>query len=462
MREFRWNHVNPYSILKDLLQNIWVVLLCAAIAWMGTQVVLENLYRAEYTSSATYFITPKDSTRPAYSNISTGYQMAEVLSTIFTSRILAEKTAESMGLPELPAKVSASTVEYTNLLQLQAVAASPEDAFRTVRALMENHTQVSEYVANNVVAEVLEPPLVPSFPSNFIPLRATQRTAALVAALLSAAGLMVLSALRDTVKTEDALRELVDAPLFSTLKHEVKNKTLRSKLRRLNKAVLISNPVTSFHFSETVKRMCTKLEYAKNLRGYKTFLVASAGENEGKSTVAVNLALGLAKRGYRVLLMDADLKRPAQYKLLEKTSAMVSDFSTILQGKAELEDVLKRDENTGLFTLLNRHRSRNSADFLASQRMADMMRAVSDMMDFVIVDSSPVTLTADAELLASLCAAALLVVRQDRAYVQSINDAVDKLSENTQLLGCVFNMSRSLPLPGGNFGRRYEYYYKKA
>ena len=462
MREFRWSHVNPYCILKDLLVNLWVVILCAAIAWMGTQIVLENLYRPEYTSAATYYITPRDSTKPAYSNISTGGQMAGALVSVFQSQVLEQKTAEAMGLERLTASVMASQIQYTNLLRLQAVAGSPEEAFRTMRAIMDTHPKVSDYVVNNAVVEVLEPPTVPSGPSNFIPLRQTQRSAALIAALLAVAALLALSVLRDTVKTEVAVREMIDAPLYGTLPEEIKNKTLRSKLRNLNKAVLITNPTTSFQFSEAIKRICTKMEYAASLRGIKTFLIASASENEGKSTAAVNLALGLLKRGYRVLLLDGDLKRPAVYKLLDRSAVTIKELSSYLHGRASLEDVIAVDERTGLHLLINRHSSRNSADLLASPQMTQLIHDVAGMMDFVIVDSPPLALAADTEALSALCDAALLVVRQDHSYVQTVNDAVDKLSDNTELLGCIFNRQHTLPLPGGSAGRRYDYYYRKA
>ena len=461
MREFRWSYVNPYCILRDLLINLWVILLCVAIAWMGSQIVLENLHKPEYTSTATYFIAPKDSTNSAYSNISSGYQIAGVLSTVFESQILAQKTAEAMGLRYLPAKLNTSVVEYTNLLRLQVVAATPELAFRTIVAIMENHPKVSDYVVNNAVAEVLEPPTVPSSPSNYIPLRATQRTASIVATLLATAILVVLSVLRDTVKTEDALRQSIDAQIYGTVRHEVKNKTIKSKLQHLNKVVLISNPVTSFSFNESIKRICTKLEYAATLRGHKTFLISSASENEGKSTLAANLAIGLSMRGFRVLLVDGDLKRPSQYKVLDRDSSTVQDFADYLREKASFEHVLQHDEQTGLHLLINRHSYRNSSELLSSPQMKEMMQRISRMMDFVIVDSAPITLTADTEVLASLCDTALLVVRQDHSFVQTINDAVDKLAENTELLGCVFNRERTLHTISGSYERKYGHYYKK-
>ncbi len=462
MREFRWSYLNPINIIKDLLMHAWVIFLCAAIAWMGTQLVLENIFKPEYTSSATLFITPKDSTREAYANISTGYQMAGVLSNIFTSQIMARKAAEAMGLDQLPARVDARIVENTNLLRLSATGSSPEKAFLTVRAIMDNHSKVSDYVAANVVAEILEPPMIPASPSNFIPLRSTQRTAVRYGALLAVAAIVLLSALRDTVKTEEAVKKLVDAPLYGSLPYESKNKTMKSKLRKTNKALLITNPVTSFQYTQGIKRISTKMEYTASLRGKKVILISSAGENEGKSSVAANLALDLASRSNKVLLVDADLRRPAQYKLFSIQPAAHREMADFLAGKADFQDVLYKDAQSGLHLLLNRQSYPGSAELVTSRRMRALLNLARERMDYIIVDSAPVVLAADTEGLAALCDAALLVVRQDYAYVFTINDTIDKLSESTEMLGTIFNASMTFNSAFGFANRKYGNYYKKA
>lgn len=460
MRDFRLAYVNLYCIIKDLLVNFWLVLLCGAIGWMGTQIILENIYQPEYTSSAVYFISPKDSTGSAYSNISAGNQLAGVLRNVFSSQIMAQKAAEAMGRGELPARVDAQIVEYTNLLRLSATGDSPEAAFRTIRAIMQNHFEVSGFVADNMVAEVLESPLVPVNPSNYIPLRSSQKTAAIAAMVLAAAAIIALSILRDTVKTEAAAKNLVDAPLYGVLKHEAKNKTLRSFLHQTNKALLITNPVTSFQYTEAIKRITTKMEYAAGLRNEKIFLIASAGENEGKSSIAANLAVDLASRGNKVLLVDGDLRRPAQFKIFDKRNGIVCDYADYLRGKAELSGVLHLDVNTGLYMLLNTHSYKDSAELIASEKMKTLIETVRNMMDYIIVDSVPMVLTADAEELAALCDTSLLALRQDYTYIRVINDTIDKLSENSNLLGTIFNASRTLKPLGVFSERKYSRYYK--
>lgn len=462
MREFRWSYVNLFTILRDILQHFWVVLLCAAIAWMGTQLVLENVYKTEYTSSATLFITPKDSTKAAYANISTGYQMAGVLSNIFTSQIMARKAAEAMGINSLTAGVKAQIVENTNLLRLSATADSPEMAFLTVKAILENHSKVSSYVADNVVAEILEPPLVPNTPSNYIPLRSSQRMAAMAGALAGVAIIVVLSLLRDTVKTEEGARNLVDAPLYGTLPYESKNKTIKSKLQKRNKAILITNLITSFRYTQGIKRISTKMEYTASLRGKKVILVSSAGENEGKSSVAANLAIDLASRSDKVLLVDADLRRPAQFKLFSVQPGAHREMADFLKGNASFQEVLYKDARSGLHLLLNRQSYAGSAEMVTSREMKALLDYARERMDYIIVDSAPVVLAADTEGLAALCDAVLLVVRQDNAYVYTINDTIDKLSESTELLGTVFNAAITLNTAAGAANRRYGNYYKKA
>lgn len=86
------------------------------------------------------------------------------------------------------------------------------------------------------------------------------------------------------MQTTAALRRKLDVKLFSTLHHEVKNKTLRAKLRRANKGLLITMPVASFHFTESVYKLGVKLTYALQKESAQVLLVTSVAENEGKST----------------------------------------------------------------------------------------------------------------------------------------------------------------------------------
>ena len=81
--------------------------------------------------------------------------------------------------------------------------------------------------------------------------------------------------------------------------------------------VLLTNPGTSFQYVEDMKKLARKVSSKMKEKNAKTLLVASVEENEGKSTVAANLALALAEESEKVLLIDADLRKPSQYKILD-------------------------------------------------------------------------------------------------------------------------------------------------
>lgn len=462
MREIRLSDLNPYCILKDLLVHCWIIVLCAVTAMLGTEIVLVNIYRPQYTSSMTYFVSPKDSSNSAYYNLSTAYDMAVAICEVFQSDIMAVKASESMGLGALPGTVSASVPEDTNLLHLAATSDSPENAFKTVRAIMENHKQVSDYVFNNVVVDILDPPAVPVSPSNQVSTGRAKKLAAAIGAALAALLIIVLSVLRDTVKTEASLKYSLDTKLFAVLRHETKYKTLKSLRNRTGFALLITNPVIGFTFTETIKSMCTKLEHVNSLRGHKCFLVTSSCENEGKSTISANLAIGLAKRGHRVLLIDGDLKKPAQYKILGKKAQDFMDFAKYLTGKASLKEALRYDSNTGLYLLLNKHSYMNAADLIATPYMEALMNQCRDQMDYIIIDSPPAIVASDTEVLVNYCDASLMVVRQDHSFVKTLNDTIEKL-QTRDLLGCVYNDAISFPLKStGGYEKAYSHYYSKA
>ena len=120
--------------------------------------------------------------------------------------------------------------------------------------------------------------------------------------------------LRDTVKCEADVEQKLDTRLLATVRHEKKQKTLRNR----KTSILITNATTGFAFVETFKRLRTRVDYLMRRAQGRTILVTSLLEDEGKSTVAVNLALAMARRHKNVLLIDLDMKKPALYKLLDR------------------------------------------------------------------------------------------------------------------------------------------------
>lgn len=454
---FHWTDLNPVCLLRRLGRDILLIIAAGLIAAMLAMTAVQTLYKPEYTASATLAVSVKSgSYSSVISNLSLSSEIADTFTQLFESNMFSGVARSQLGASSLPGTLKASVIPETNLLTLKVTAESPADAFQTLQLLLENYDTVSEYVFQNVLLKELDGPRVPTAPSNPV-----NRTRIVKMAFVGGAGVMVLlllalALLADTVQTTSAVQRKLDVKLFGTLHHEEKNKSLRSKLKRINRGLLITMPVASFHFTEEIYKLGTKLQYAAQKGGRKVILVTSVLENEGKSTVTANLALALAQGNKKVLLIDADMHKAAQYKLFHHEPAR--ELADIIQGKAAYEPEYL--EKAGLYTLFSTNASDSAAELIASESMAGLLEKARREMDYIIIDSPPIALFSDVEALADLADLSLLVIRQDCAPAGQINDTTDMLNGcKAELLGCIFNDVRSMPFSNDHHSYGYGYGY---
>lgn len=287
------------SILCDMAKNWWIILLSACSAAMITYTVLTAVHRDQYTVKTTFAVMGRGENANAASSLSATYEMTQKFQAILENNILKKKVMEELGCSSFPADMSASIVPESNLMELSVTADSPETAFRVLRSVLKNYTTISDYIIPNVVLETLQQPQVSGNPSNRIPMEKYAAMAFLAAALGTAALVGFFSFLRDTVKNETEFGRKIDADLLGTVYHEKKRK---------NSSMLITNPARSFPYVESLKRIASRVRGRLDRRGGKVLLVTSVAENEGKSTLAANLALALSEEQNRVLLLDCDFR----------------------------------------------------------------------------------------------------------------------------------------------------------
>lgn len=190
------------------------------------------------------------------------------------------------------------------------------------------------------------------------------------------------------------------------------------------------------------------------MRGGRVLMVTSLLENEGKSTVAVNLAMAMAQKHARVLLIDCDLRKPACHALLEQRT-VPHGLRSVLAEKVPAAEALIREKKSGLYLLLETRGSGNSGDLIASESMGSLLAWARQEFDFVVLDLPPMAAVSDTESMMEYADASLLVVRQNGAIAPAINRAAAILSGGrAKLLGCVLNNVYTAVLPTGR-GRGY-------
>lgn len=179
--------------------------------------------------------------------------------------------------------------------------------------------------------------------------------------------------------------------------------------------------------AEQFRRLRTSLLFTQGGEGSPlSLMVTSPGAAEGKSTVAVNLACAFAEAGQRVLLLDADMRRPSIDEKLDLEGAV--GLSTILAGQAPFEEVVQPLGGTAVDVLAAGATPPNPAQLLGSAKMRDLMTAVSSTYEVVIVDCPPLLKVADAALISSLTSGSIFVVRQGRTRVAEVHEALAGLT----------------------------------
>ena len=199
-------------------------------------------------------------------------------------------------------------------------------------------------------------------------------------------------------------------------------------------------PALDYACSEALNTLCTNLSYCG--REVRSILFTSRYEQEGKSGIAMNVMRTLAGYGKRVLLVDADLRcstlaRRYRFTYAQRENAGLAQH---LAGMCELQDVVYRTNLPGAFILPAGHEVLNSMQLLASYRYGEMMDALRDEFDIVLVDSLPAGLIVDAIEIARYCDGAVIVVEYNRGRVQDVADVAANLAKTgCKVLGAVMN-----------------------
>lgn len=185
----------------------------------------------------------------------------------------------------------------------------------------------------------------------------------------------------------------------------------------------------------------------------KCLLITSASPNEGKSTVALNLAITLAEGGKRkALLIEGDMHHPMITQRLSLGFSGAPGLADCLDGKAELAEAVLKIDPLEIFLLSAGKPGNHPTELLQSDALAGLMRTVRKQFDWVVVDSPPVQPLSDALLLRQQTDATLLVVRSGRTPSSAVEEAVTLLGKKS-ILGMVLNGVEGLE-------RRYSKYYE--
>ena len=418
--------------VQDLIRNIWLVILAVMIAVMGVLCYSKVLHKPEYTTSVTFAISPRanGSYVGFYTSLQTASEMAEVFNEVFGSSVLKRMVREDLADPSQAFQVSTSLKSGTNILEVFVTAGDPLTSYSVMESVLNNYGDVSEYLFGNVVLDTIKSPHIPTSPSNTVNVPRAGLLAAVLAMFVMTAAIVLLSLTRSTLKTLSGAKYYMGESPLAVL---VREKGVGTRRGKKEKGLLIWKPTISVRYTEAILQLAHKLFHRMKKENKKVLLVTSVAENEGKSTLAANLAIAFAKHGHRVALVDMDLRKPSLHKLLSQT-----DYRLGLEhflGQEHWEDT-----PGNLFVVTADNIKRNAGQLLHDSQMDKFLQQLREKRDIVILDSAPYTAVADTGMLLKYADGCVMAVRQDWVPYKVLADVTAELSEsNAEYMGYVLN-----------------------
>lgn len=190
--------------------------------------------------------------------------------------------------------------------------------------------------------------------------------------------------------------------------------------------------------SEQYRTIRANIQFSSLHHQHRTLLITSPGYGEGKSVTAANLATSMAQIGNKILLVDADLRKPSIHALfrLEESKGLTN----VLSGETKVENAVVQTEVQGLEILTSGSVSNQPAELLSSSRLEQLIDSVKKKYDFILFDSPPILDVTDGRLLANRCEGTILVIRNGKTKTHEAVETKRLLNlAQAKCLGVIFN-----------------------
>lgn len=428
-----------------LVMGVVLMLICSVFVGARSY----RAYTPVYEASASFTVrvaNPLYASISSY-NIKTAEQMAKTFPYILTSGVLRERVQDALGCSYLPS-IQVSAAGNTSVITITVQDKDPKFAHDVLDAVITYYPEVAEFVVGPTVLLMLDESGVPTSPVTRFRFFGPAVKGALLGAAIWATIVVLWAVTRNTIHNEDELRRVLNTPCIGHLPSV--------KLNSRQSCPIVRESNDRSGFSESVRLLCLRVEKKMAEYNSKVLLVSSAIPGEGKTTLSVNLALAMAKKGKKVLLIDCDIYNPSVTKVLqirnsdvlwECLSGLRPDWDTI--GTTDYDNLMVYAGSAGA----NKNQRQN-----LRERIAHLISISRDRFDYVILDTPPCSLLADAAEISDLAECGLMVIRQDFASWDQILDGARSLNEgNLKLVGCVLNnMKRNV---SGSYGTYYGYGY---
>lgn len=419
----------------------WAVVLLTVVFAALSYFRTTTSYVPEYRAEATLTISSTKSDQPInssnYMDVTTAQQLGKIFPYILTSGVLSDLVAQDLGTTSVPGSISVSAVENTNMLTISVTAADGQTAYDVLQSVIKNYPEVAQFVVGQTEVTILDDSGVPSDSGAEYVSRGSVKRGALKGFGLGMIVLMLYVVFRRTIRYPGDFKSLLNIPCLGTIPaHKIKKRRKNTK-----KTINIMDDHVAQEYLEALRAVRTRVERHMTQENQKTLMVTSSVPGEGKSTVAMNLAISFAQKGKSVILVDCDVRNPSLQQQLN-IQGEFPGIAAVLRGEAELSDALYTmpENDIDLKVLCGAQTASQQVEILGSSEMKELLTKLEGMADLVILDTSPSAMLVDALVMARYVPMALYVVKYDYAKVHNILEGIEELADTgIHIIGCVLN-----------------------
>ncbi|PHV65374.1 polysaccharide biosynthesis tyrosine autokinase [Williamsia muralis] len=442
----------------EVAKKGWLVILACTLIFGLAGFSYSALQDPTYRSTAVLYVTSgaENTAQSAYQGSLASQQRVTSYTKLVDSDAVVDEALKTSGLSismaEAKTGLSASSTADTVLLNVSAESHNAADAAALANAVA---TSMTAYVAELETPSGGGSPLAkmtvvtPASEASSPVLPQTTRNTVFALALgllLGVCFVFIRDRYNNKVRDEAEVAAVSGAPVLASVPSD----------DLLKRQGLIDFGSGATLAAEAYRKLRTNLSFTSVDNPSRRIVVTSALAAEGKTTTAMNLAAALAETGKRVVLVDADLRRPQVY---HRTGGMGDiGLTNYLKGDGSMADLLQPSEVSGLQILASGPQPPNPAELLGSKKAGQGIENLSAMFDYVIIDSPPLLPVTDAAVLAQWADGVVLVARANQSRIPDVAASIEQLEAvQAKLIGVVLT---DVPTRGGAY--KYGYYYSST
>jgi non-specific protein-tyrosine kinase len=433
-----------------ILRERWLLLVSFLLVGTGAALLITELTPNSYQATAQVLVsaTPAASDSTTNNNVNNVYAqlyVATYAKVIDAPQVLKYiQTDLHLGLPDstLKGKLTASALSGLSIIEVHASDSSASRAANLANSAARGLIATVQGFNSSVKLFLTGPADQPSSPASPKPVL-NIALGALLGLLVGAVLAVARDILDNRIKDPEKLGKDAEAPLMGVIVEDPWTERHAIATRAGNRNIR----------AENFRQLRANLQFANVDEHPRVIAVTSSVPEEGKTTVAINLASTLAEAGFSVCLVDADLRRPTIAKVLGLVSPV--GLTSVLIQQIALSDALQHAGST-LYVLTSGPTPPNPSEVLASSYVRDVIRSLLDSVDYVIIDTAPLLPVADGSEVAALADGTLLVARHGVTTDTNVHRSVQTLRRvDAKLIGVVLNR---LPIRRNSRDYGYTYY----